>query len=347
MSRSAPGARFARLAALAAAATLASIILPRAARSQGLVYPKAAKVDHVDDYFGTKVADPYRWLEDDTASTVAAWVKAENALTFAYLEKIPFRARLRARLEELQNYPRISAPTHRGPWYLFSKNDGLQNQSVLYVQRGLEGTPEVLLDPNRLSTDGTVRLGATALSRDGKYFGYGISNGGSDWEEYRVMETATRTPLPDRLRWIKVSGFSWYKDGFFYSRYPAPADTTKLLSASNENHRVYYHRIGTQQSEDQLVFEDPAHPKRFHTVRVTDDERYLILDVSDRSTAGNDGNAVWVRDLAAGETGFRPLITGFKDSYGVIDNVGDKLLVQTNRNAPNWRVVEIDPAHPD
>src|ERR1041384_5636469 len=156
---------------------------------------------------------------------------------------------------------------------------------------------------------GDVRLGATALSRDGKYFAYGVSNGGSDWQEYRVMETATRKPLPDRLRWIKVSGISWYKDGFFYSRYPAPADTTKLLSASNENHRVFYHRVGTPQSEDRLVFEDPAHPKRFHTVQVTDDERYLVLSVSDRSTAGNDGNAIWIQDLSKGETGFRPVIT--------------------------------------
>src|ERR1051325_5124471 len=206
MLRSAPGPRFARPAALAAAVMLASAVLPGAARAQRPVYPRATKVDHVDDYFGTRVPDPYRWLEDDTASTVAAWVKAENAVTFAYLEKIPFRARLRARLEELQNYPRFSAPTHRGPWYLFSRNDGLQNQSVLYVQQGLEGTPELLLDPNTLSTDGTVRLGATALSHDGKYFGYGISNGGSDWQEDPGTETAPPQPLPGPLRWAKGAG---------------------------------------------------------------------------------------------------------------------------------------------
>ena len=348
-------ARFARPAArsplgrpvlLVLAVALPLAALTAAAGAQGPAYPRTAKVDHVDTYFGTRVADPYRWLEDDTASAVKSWVQAENAVTFGYLEKIPFRARLRARLEELQNYPRITAPTHRGPYYLFSRNDGLQNQSVLYVQQGLDGAPELLLDPNTLSTDGTVRLGATALSRDGKYFAYGVSNGGSDWQEYRVMETATRKALPDRLRWIKVSGIAWYKEGFFYSRYPAPADTTKLLSASNENHRVFYHRVGTPQSEDRLVFEDAAHPKRFHTVQVTDDERYLVLSVSDRSTAGNDGNAVWVQDLSKGETGFRPVITGFKDSYDVLDHVGDRLLVMTNRNAPNWRVVSIDPAHP-
>jgi prolyl oligopeptidase len=349
-------ARFARPAArspkgrpvlLVLAFALPLAALPAGAGAQGPAYPRTAKVDHVDTYFGTRVPDPYRWLEDDTASAVKSWVQAENAVTFGYLEKIPFRARLRARLEELQNYPRVTAPTHRGPYYLFSRNDGLQNQSVLYVQQGLDGAPELLLDPNTLSTDGTVRLGATALSRDGKYFAYGVSNGGSDWQEYRVMETATRNPLPDRLRWIKVSGIAWYKEGFFYSRYPAPADTTKLLSASNENHRVFYHRVGTPQSEDRLVFEDPAHPKRFHTVQVTDDERYLVLSVSDRSTAGNDGNAIWIQDLSKGETGFRPVITGFKDSYDVLDDVGDRLLVMTNRNAPNWRVVSIDPAHPE
>jgi prolyl oligopeptidase len=317
------------------------------ATAQQVTYPKTPKIDQVDDYFGTRVADPYRWLEDDTASAVRAWVQAENAVTFGYLDRIPFRAQLRRRLETLFNYPRIGAPSRTGPYYTFSRNDGLQNQSVLYIQKGLDGKPEVLIDPNPLSSDGTVRLGAARLSPDGKYFGYGLSSGGSDWQEYRVMETATRKPLPDRIRWVKVSGLSWYKDGFFYSRYPAPADTTKALSGSNENHRVYYHTLGTPQDADQVVFEDPAHPRRFHGARITDDQRYLILTISDRSAAGNDGNALSVRDLAAGETRFRPVVTSFLDSYTVLDNVGTKLLVLTNRNAPNWRVVEIDPARPE
>ncbi len=312
-----------------------------------ITYPKTRKVDHVDDYFGTKVADPYRWLEDDTASAVKAWVQAENEVTFDYLARIPFRGRLRARLEQLYNYPRYSAPSRTGPYYLFAKNDGLQNQAVVYVQAGLEGKPEVLIDPNALSRDGTVRLGAAALSKDGKYFAYGLSSGGSDWQEYRVMETATRQALPDDIRWVKVSGLSWYRDGFYYSRYPVPNDSTKALSGSNENHQVYYHRLGTPQADDQLIYQDPAHPKRFHLAHVTDDQRYLLLSISDRSEAGNDGSALYLRDLARGETEFRPLVTSFKDSYTVIDNVGDQLLVMTNRNAPNWRVVEIDPARPD
>lgn len=316
------------------------------ATAQELQYPATRKVDHVETYHGVQVADPYRWLEDDTAPATARWVEAQNAVTFRYLAGIPYRDRLRSRLEELYNYPRYSAPSRTGPWYLFSQNDGLQNQSVLMIQRGLDGTPEVLIDPNALSTDGTVRLGATALSKDGRYFGYGLSSGGSDWQEYRVMETATRQPLPDRIRWVKVSGLSWYRDGFFYSRYPAPEDTTRLLSSSNEHHRVYYHRIGTPQSADELVFEDPAHPRRFHTVRVTEDERWLVLSVSDRSRAGNDGNALWVRDLAGGETGFRPLVTSFTVSYSVVESLGDRLLVSTNHQAPNRRVVLIDPARP-
>lgn len=315
--------------------------------AQDITYPKTPRVDHVDEYHGTRIPDPYRWLEDDTATAVRQWVEEQNRITFAFLEKIPFRTRLRARLEQLYNYPRYGAPSRTGTYYLSSRNSGLQNQSVLYIQRGLDGTPEVLIDPNTLSTDGTVRLGATALSRDGRYFAYGLSSGGSDWQEYRVMETATRKPLPDHIRWVKVSGISWYQDGFFYSRYPAPADTTKALSGSNENHRVYYHKLGTPQSQDELVFEDPAHPKRFHTVRLTEDDRYLLLTVSDRSAAGNDGNALWVRDLSRGEKTFRPVMNQFKDSYNVIDNVDDRLLVMTNRNAPNWRVVSIDPLHPE
>jgi prolyl oligopeptidase len=339
-------ARFRPLGLVAVAAVVFGAS-PSAARSQTLEYPRTRTVDHVDDYHGTKVPDPFRWLEDETSPEVKAWIEAQNRVTFAYLERIPFRARLRARLEELYNYARYGAPTRTGPYYVFSKNSGLQNQSVLYIQRGLDGPAEILLDPNTLSADGTVRLGTAVLSRDGTWFGFGLSSGGSDWQEFRVMETATRRWLDDRIRWVKVSGLSWYRDGFFYSRYPAPDDTTRALSGSNEHHKVYYHRLGTPQEADELVYEDPRHPKRFHTVRVTDDERYLLLTISDRSTAGNDGNALWIRDLAAGERGFRPVITGFRDSYSVIDNIGDRLLVMTNKDAPNWRVVLIDPTRPE
>jgi prolyl oligopeptidase len=310
-----------------------------------LDYPQTRKVDHVDTYHGVQVPDPYRWLEDDNSAETAAWVEAQNKVTFGYLERIPYRAALKARLEQLFNYPKYSAPSRKGAHFFFSKNDGLQNQSVLYIQKGLTGTPEVLIDPNTWSADGTTRLGAFSLSKDGRYAVVGISRAGSDWQEYGVMEVATKTMLADKLEWIKVSGAAWRGGGFFYSRYPAPAKG-KELSSANENHQVYFHKVGTPQSADELVFQDAANPQRFHTLATTEDERFAILDVSDRGK-GKKGNAVFVRDLSKGETAFRPLIgTIGDDSFGVIDNVDGKLLVQTDRGAPNGRVVLIDPANP-
>ncbi|MFO7694979.1 MAG: prolyl oligopeptidase family serine peptidase [Vicinamibacterales bacterium] len=333
-------------AALVAGVVLAGGACSRQAGPSRLDYPQTKKVDHVDTYHGVQVADPYRWLEDDNSAETAAWVEAQNKVTFGYLEQIPYRAALKARLEALYNYPKYGAPSRKGERFFFTKNDGLQNQNVLYVQQGLEGAPEVLIDPNTWSADGTTRLGAFSLSKDGKYAVVGISRAGSDWQEFGVMEVATKTMLPDKLEWIKVSGAAWRGDGFFYSRYPAPAKG-KELSSSNENHQVYFHKVGTGQSADELVFEDAANPQRFHTLGTTEDERFAILDVSDRGK-GKKGNAVFLRDLSKKEKAFRPLIgTVGDDSYNVIDNVGDKLLVQTDRGAPNGRVVLIDPARPD
>ncbi len=314
--------------------------------SQRLDYPQTRKVEHVDTYHLTSVPDPYRWLEDDNSPETAQWVAAENKVTFGYLEKIPYRAQLKARLETLFNYPKFSAPARKGDYFFFSKNDGLQNQSVLYIGKGLSGTPEVLIDPNEWSEDGTTRMTAFSLSKDGKYAVVGVSRSGSDWQEYGVMEIATKTMLPDKIEWVKVSGASWRGNGFYYSRYPAPAKGRELSSA-NENHQVYFHKVGTPQSADELVFQDPANPQRFHGVGTTEDERFAILDVSDRGK-GKKGNAVFVRDLSKNDTAFRPLIgTIGDDSFNVIDNVGDKLLVQTDRGAPNGRVVLVDPAQPD
>ena len=297
-------------------------------------------------YHGTQVADPYRWLEDDRSAETAEWVKAQNAVTFGYLEKIPYRAKVRSRLEQLYNYPKYSSPTRRGELYFFTKNDGLQNQSVHYVQKGLDGTPEVLIDPNALSTDGTTRLSQFVLSKDGKHAVYGLSKGGSDWQDYRVMEIATRKTLADELKWVKVSGAAWAGGGFFYSRYPEP-EKGRELSTKNENHQVYFHKVGTPQSADELVYEDPKNPQRFHGVRTTEDERFAILTISDRGK-GKDGNALYVRDLSKGEQTFRPIVSEITDSqFGVLDNIGDKLLVETNHKAPNSRVVLIDPARPE
>jgi prolyl oligopeptidase len=308
----------------------------------GLSYPATKKVDVVDDYFGTKVPDPYRWLEDDNSPEVAAWVEAQNKVTFAYLDKIPYRAQLKDRLAKLYNYPKYSAPTRRGEYFIFSKNDGLQNQSVYYIQKGLDGTPEVLLDPNKFSADGTSRLGAFSISRDGKYLAYGISKGGSDWNEVFVMDVATRKKLSDDLQWIKASGVGWQSEGFYYSRYPAP-EKGKELTSKNEYQTVYFHKIGTPQSADEMVYEDKDHPLRFHNVSTTEDQRFAILSVSERGK-GNDGNALYFRDLSKGDKSFTPIFADItNDSFRVIDDVGDKFLIETNHGAPNSKVVLFDP----
>ncbi|MEP7116719.1 MAG: prolyl oligopeptidase family serine peptidase, partial [Acidobacteriota bacterium] len=310
-----------------------------------MTYPKSLKSDHVDTYHGVAVPDPYRWLEDDRSAETAAWVEAQNDVTFEHLAAIPFRAQLTARLEQLFNYPKFSAPFRRGSTYFFAKNDGLQNQAVIYQQAGLDGTPEVLLDPNTWSPDGTTKLSVLSVSKDGALALYGVSEGGSDWLEYRVLDVATRTPLDDVVEWVKVSGAAWAGRGFFYSRYPA-SDQGKDRSAKNVDHQVFYHRIGTLQSADELVYQDAAHPERFHTVEVTEDERFAILTVSDRGT-GKKGNAVFFRDLTSTSNTFTPVVAEIgDDSFAVIDNLGDRFLVQTDRHAPNGRVFLFDPEHP-
>jgi prolyl oligopeptidase len=307
-------------------------------------YVATRKIDHMDDYHGTKVADPYRWLEDETSPQTAAWIEAQNAVTFPYLERIPYREALRARVMELNDYERYGAPARKGPYFFFSKNEGLQNQSVLHIQKGLDGSPEVLLDPNAWSADGTVQLSAFEPSKDAKHAVYGISQSGSDWQQYKVMELATKRTLEDNVEWAKVSQVAWHGDGFYYSRYPEPPEGHEKASI-NENHQVFFHKLGSPQAADTLVFEDPANPQRFHTTSTTEDERFLILEVSDRGK-GLDGNALYVRDLSNPAGKFAPLVPEISnDTFYVVDNVGDKLLVATNHGAPNWRVVLIDPTN--
>ena len=266
-------------------------------------------------------------------------------MTFAYLDKIPYRAALTTRLKGLYDYAKFGSPSRKGDYYFFSKNDGLQNQSVLYIQKGLNGAPEVLIDPNTWSADGTVRLAGFAPSKDAKLAVYGVSRSGSDWQEYNVMDLSTRRVLSDKVEWVKVSSIAWRGNGFYYSRYPQP-DKGKELSAINENHQVYYHRIGTLQSADELVFSDPKNPQRFHTLDTTEDERFAVLDVSDRGT-GKQGNAVFVQDLSKPGAKFMPLIpTIGDDTYSVLESVRGELIVFTDNNAPNGRVVRIDPANP-
>lgn len=311
-----------------------------------LTYPETKRGDQIDDYFGVKVADPYRWLENNDSKEVADWVEAENKVTFSYLDQIPYRKTIAERLTKLYNYPKIGAPSRRGEWFLFAKNNGLQNQSVYYIQKGLNGTPEELLDPNKFSTDGTSRLGAFSWSEKGKYIVYGISKGGSDWNDLYVLDVATKKPLDDHLTWIKNGGGSWLGDeGFFYSRYPAPEKGHELYT-KNEYQSVWYHKLGTPQSADDLVYEDKDkdHAQRFHSVGVTEDQKYAILYISERGK-GLKGNAIFYHDLAKDDRSWKPIVADItNDSYGVIDSFNGKFLIETNHDAPNSKVVLYDPA---
>ena len=332
---------FARMASVAA---FIGLLMP--AFPQELKYPQTRKTDQVDDYHGVKVADPYRWLEDDKSAETAAWVEAQNKVTFGYLNKIAFRPQLAQRVKQLYNYPKYGAPSRKGENFIFSKNDGLQNQSVIYIQKGLDGTPEVLLDPNKFSTDGTARLGTLEISKDGRYCAYTISSGGSDWNTGAVMEVATRKVLSDDIKWIKFSNLAWAGNGFFYGRFPEPKGGHDL-SSKNENQTIYFHRIGTPQSADELVYEDKAHPQRLFNVGTTEDEKYAFLGVGDPS-AGKKGNALFFRNLSKGQKTWTPIVADIgDDQYNPIDNVGGKFLVQTNHQAPNQKLALFDPDKPD
>ena len=305
-------------------------------------YPETKKVDQVDDYFGTKVSDPYRWLEDDKSAETAAWVAAENKITQDYLSKIPFREQVRKRLEEMWNYPKYSSPFKEGEYYYYYKNDGLQNQSILYRQPGLNGTPEIFIDPNKMSKDGTAAVSTPSFTKNKKYAAYMIAQAGSDWQEAYVMDVATKKVLDDKIQWIKFSGLSWKgDDGFYYSRYPE-ADETKKMTNQNQNQKLYYHKLGTPQSEDVLIYEDKEHPLRSVGGGLTEDERFLLIHQSE----GTSGSQIWVKDMKNPNSSFILLIKGFDTNAGVIDNDGDRLLVRTNADAPNYKVVSIDPKNP-
>ncbi len=309
-------------------------------QAQQIRYPQTRKTDQQDNYHGTTVKDPYRWLETDTAEEVKSWVEAQNAVTFDYLKKIPFRDKFKTRLTEIFNYERFSAPGRVGEYYFFSKNDGLQNQSVIYYQKGIDGAPMVFLDPNTLTKDGTAAVSILGYSNDHKYAAYGINQSGSDWQTIKVRQIDGAKDLTDELQWVKFSGASWYKDGFFYSRYPTPDKGTEL-SGKNEFHQVWYHKLGTPQSQDQLIFEDKTQPLRYYGAAVTEDERYLFIYVSQ----GTYGSEILYKDLTKPDSKLALLFKGFDYEYGVIDNVGSKILVSTNHGAPNNHIVSVDLAN--
>ena len=308
-------------------------------------YPETKKVNQEDNYFGKIVKDPYRWLEDDNSPETKDWVKEENAVTEDYLSQIPFRQKVKAQLKAMWNYTRYGAPFREGEYYYFYKNDGLQNQAILYRQKGLNGEPEVFVDPNQMSKDGTASVSVPSFSRNQKYAVYLEAQAGSDWEVAHVMNVADRSLLKDELRFIKFSGTSWRGDeGFYYSRYPQTEDKEKL-TVQNKNHKVYFHRIGTPQSEDALIYQDKEHPLRVIGAWLTEDEHFLIV----RTSEGTSGSEIWVKDMQNQSPGndFVLLVKGFDTESSVIDNDGDKILVRTNMEAPNYKVVKIDPKNPD
>jgi prolyl oligopeptidase len=321
------------------------VMQTRTSTSVALKYPETRKVAYLDEYHGIKVPDPYRWLEDDYAPETKAWVEAQNKVTFAYLEKIPQRERIKARLTELWNYERYGVPFKEGGRYFYTKNDGLQNQSVLYTMDALESPARVLLDPNKLSADGTVSLAGAAVSDDGNLLAYGTSSGGTDWQEWRVREIGTGVDRPDLIQWVKTSSASWTKDGqgFFYSRYDEP-DPTNRLKGVNYYHKLYYHRLGTRQSEDALVYHRPDEKEWGFIGRVTDDGNYLIITVR----LGTDTRTrVFYKDLQTGDSKVVELLNDFDANYAFTDNIGRTFYFGTDLKAPRGRVIAIDITKPE
>lgn len=306
-----------------------------------IVYPETAKDNTVDNYFGTEIADPYRWLENDTSQATAAWVDAQNKVTFDYLDKIPFRAKLKEQLTKLTDYEKYGSPYKKNGKYYFFKNDGLQNQSVFYVQETLDSEPKVVLDPNKLSDDGTVALSSISFSKDGKYLAYSISRSGSDWNEIYAIDLTSGQQLEDKIQWAKFSGASWKGDGFYYSAYDAPA-AGKEFSNVNENHKIYYHKLGEPQSKDKLAYQNPKYPKRFYTASVSEDQRVLFI----YEAGAGRGNALHMQDLTKNNAPVVQLADNLDNTYSPIEVIGDKILFFTNDGASKYRIMEANMSAP-
>ncbi|WP_316807614.1 prolyl oligopeptidase family serine peptidase [Pedobacter agri] len=305
-------------------------------------YPETKKDSTTDNYFGTNIADPYRWLENDTSAETAAWVKAENKVAQNYLSQIPYREDIKRRLTEIWNYPKDGTPFKVGEYYFFTKNDGLQNQSVWFIKKGLNGVEEVFLDPNKLTADGTAAVSLIGFSHNKKYVAYSVAQAGSDWSNIYVMNIATKMKLGDELKWTKFSGAAWKGDGFYYSKFDEPAKGMDL-SAANKFQKIYYHKLGDQQKEDQLIFEDKTNPNLYFGAGVTEDERFLIVYAS----AGTSGNALHYQDLNEPGSKISLLVKGYDHNHSLIENINDKLLVNTDLGAENKKVVLVDPKNAD
>lgn len=304
-------------------------------------YPPTKKGEVKDTYFGTEVADPYRWLEDDNSAETSEWVKTQNELTFGYLATMPFRDKIKSRLTELWDYPKYGTPFKEAGKYFFFKNNGLQNQSVLYITADLAAEPSVLLDPNTLTEDGTAALTGIEISTDGQYLVYQVAKSGSDWNDVFVKNIETGELLPDHITWVKFSGLSWYNDGFFYSAYDQPEEGSEL-SKANEFQKVYFHQLGTQQSDDQLIASDAINSKQMFGAGLTDDKRFLLISKS----KGTHGNALDIKDLSKKNSGFVSLMDSYEFEFHPVENIGDDLYVLTNYKAPKYRLVKINTDQP-
>ncbi len=331
----------------AASLALSLCARPLAVAQSHFKYPETRMSDHVDVYHGVKVPDPYRWLEEDvrTSEEVADWVKAQNEVTFKYLKDIPERPLIEKRLTQLWNYEKYGSPFKRGGSYYYFKNNGLQNQYVLYRLNSLDAEPKVLIDPNTWSKDGTVALAGTAFSDDGKYLAYGIQDAGSDWRTWRVMDIESKEALAEELKWIKFSGASWTRDGkgFFYGRYPEP-DKGEAFQNLNLNQKLYYHRVGTPQSEDVLVYERPDHPDWGFSTDVSEDGRWLVITVWKGT---DDKYQVYYKDLTEPYGMPIQLIGNFDQDYTFVGNEGTVFYFKTDLKAPKKRVIAIDVTHPE
>jgi len=314
------------------------------ANMRKFVYPVTAKEDVSDNYHGTVVSDPYRWLEDTESKPTADWVQAQNALTQDYLQSLPQREAMRERLRKLWNYERFDLPERRGDTYFFTHNDGLQDQSILYKATGLEAPREVLIDPNSLSQDGTVALAGWAPTEDGTLVAYATADGGSDWRVYRVRDVATGKDLEDEIRWVKFSGAAWKHDGsgFFYGRYDAPADGEEL-TGTNYNQKLFFHKLGTSQSEDVLIYERPDHKEWGFQPEVCEDGRWLIIN----NWKGSEPQSqIFVKDLSDPQSPVRDLITGFDAEYLFVASDEQTLYFLTDHEAPRRRLIAIDAQNP-
>ena len=305
-------------------------------------YPQTRKSDQKDVYFGTTIADPYRWLEDDRSAETEAWVKDENKVTYDYLAKIPFRKKIHERLTKIWSFEKTGAPFKKGKYYFNYHNSGTQNQSVLMIREGIYGKERLLLDPNTLSTDGTVALSSIGISADGKYLAYASSKAGSDWEEIHVMEIASGKPLRDHLMWVKFSGIAWQKDGFYYSRFDEPKKGTEF-SAKNVNHKIYFHKAGSEQEQDLLVYEDKSHPERNFSAEVSKDESLLYISGNESTS----GNSLLVKELNKNNAPFITISDNFDSDYNVIDSENGNILLLTNNKAPNYKLISVNLEKPE